>query len=419
MVRQWRYIGLIAAMLAAVLLFAACGRDDGEDGGAGGGGGGGGGSDPGITDKEIKLGGSYPFSGPASAYRLIADGAKAHFDFVNAKGGVDGRQIKFQTLDDAYEPPKAVQNARRLIEQEKVFALFNTLGTPNNLAIWDYVNQQKVPHLYVATGASNWGTDIKAHPYTIGWQPNYVTEARVYADYLKDEKPKAKVAALYQNDGFGKDLLGGFEKALEGSDIKLVAKESYEVTDPTVASQVKTLAASGADTFINITTPKFSAQAIAAIAKSDWKPLHILNNVGASKTLVLTPVGLENAEGIVSTQYFKDPEDPKWADDPAMTEYKDALKEHAPRANPNEPFHAYGWAAAQTMVKALEGMKEPTREALMESVRNMDTEIPMLLPEIKVQTSPDDGFPIEAMQIMRFDGENWQLLGDVIEQKSL
>jgi branched-chain amino acid transport system substrate-binding protein len=409
---------LIAAMLAAVLLLAACGRDDGDDGGAGGGGGGGGGSDPGITDKEIKLGGSYPFSGPASAYRLIADGAKAHFAFVNAKGGVQGRQIQFQTLDDAYEPPKAVQNARRLIEQEQVFALFNTLGTPNNLAIWDYVNERKVPHLFVATGASNWGADIQAHPYTIGWQPNYVTEARVYVDYLQDEKPNAKVAALYQNDGFGKDLLAGFEQALEGTNIKVVAKESYEVTDPTVASQVKTLAASGADTFINITTPKFSAQAIAAIAKSDWKPLHILNNVGASKTLVLTPVGLENAKGIVSTQYFKDPEDPQWANDPAMTEYKDALKEHAPRANPNEPFHAYGWAAAQTMVKALEGMKEPTRDSLMESVRNMNTEIPMLLPEIKVETSPTDGYPIEAMQIMRFDGENWQLEGEVVQAKA-
>ncbi len=284
-------------------------RGDGSGGAA---------ADPGITDSEIKLGGSYPFSGPASAYRSIADGAKAHFEFVNSKGGVDGRKINFQTLDDAYEPPKAVQNARRLIQQEQVFALFNTLGTPNNLAIWDYVNQQKVPQAYVATGASAWGADIEAHPWTIGWQPNYVTEAGIYANYLKDTKPKAKVAVLYQNDGFGKDLLGGFEAAIEGSDVSVVAKESYEVTDPTISSQIKKLAGSGADTFLNITTPKFSAQAIAGIAKSDWKPLHILNNVGASKALVLKPVGLENAKGIVSTQYFKDPEDPQWADDAAM-----------------------------------------------------------------------------------------------------
>jgi branched-chain amino acid transport system substrate-binding protein len=411
MVRHWRQLGAIAAVIATALLLAACGRDD--DGG--GGGAGGGATDPGITDTEIKIGGSYPFSGPASAYRLIADGAKAHFEFVNAKGGVGGRKISFQTLDDAYEPPKAVQNVRRLIEQEKVFALFNTLGTPNNLAIWDYVNQQEVPHVFVATGASVWGADIKAHPWTIGWQPNYVTEAKVYTDYLDSEKPDAKVAVLYQNDGFGKDFLSGFEQAVADTDVKVVAKESYEVTDPTITSQMRKLAGSGADTFLNITTPKFSAQAIAAIAKSDWKPLHILNNVGASKSLVLQPVGLENAVDIVSTQYFKDPEDPQWADDPAMREYKENLKKYSPRSNVNDPFNAYGWAAAQTMVKALEGMEEPTREALMDSVRNMDTEIPMLLPGIKLQTSPEDGYPIEAMQIMQFNGENWELQGDVIE----
>ena len=411
MVRHRRFAGWAVALLALAMLVGACGRDEGS----GGGGGGGGGSDPGITDTEVKLGGSYPFSGPASAYRLIADGAKAHFEFVNAKGGVNGRKISFQTLDDAYEPPKAVQNARRLIEQEQVFALFNTLGTPNNLAIWDYTNQRKVPQLFVATGASAWGADIQAHPWTIGWQPNYVTEAKVYVDYLEKEKPNAKVAALYQNDGFGKDLLGGFEAALEGTDVQLVAKESYEVTDPSITTQMRKLAGSGADTFINITTPKFSAQAIAAIAKSDWKPLHILNNVGASKTLVLTPVGLENAKGIVSTQYYKDPEAPQWADDAAMTEYKENLKKFAPRADPNEPFHAFGWAAASTMVKALEGMKEPTRQSLMDSARNLDTEIPLLLPGVKVQTSPEDGYPIEAMQIMQFNGKNWELQGDVIE----
>src|SRR5215208_4330108 len=221
------------ALLALVALIAAgCGRDDDEE------------QSPGVTKDEIKLGGSYPFSGPASAYKAIADGAKAQFAFVNAKGGVDGRKIKFVTLDDAYEPPRAVQNARRLIQQEKVFALFNTLGTPNNLAIWDYLNEQKVPQTYVATGASSFGSDVKAHPWTTGWQPNYVTEAKIYADYLKKNKPGAKVAVLYQNDGFGKDLLGGFESGIEGSGVKVVAKESYEVTDPTITSQIRTLAGS-------------------------------------------------------------------------------------------------------------------------------------------------------------------------------
>src|SRR3954467_5039481 len=218
MVRRTRIAWWLVLVAALAMAVSACGRSEDDAGG----GGGGGKADPGITKTEIKLGGSYPFSGPASAYRSIADGAKAYFKYTNAKGGVDGRKISFQTLDDAYEPPKAVQNARRLVQQEQVFALFNTLGTPNTLAIWDFMNEQKVPQVYVATGASSWGSDIKAHPWTIGWQPNYVTEAGIYANYLKESKPKAKVAVLYQNDGFGKDLLGGFEDGIEGSDVKVV-----------------------------------------------------------------------------------------------------------------------------------------------------------------------------------------------------
>jgi branched-chain amino acid transport system substrate-binding protein len=401
----WRIAPLVLALLLALSI--GCGRDD--DGGDGGG------TSPGISDSEIKLGGSYPFSGPASAYAAIASGAKARFEAENAKGGIDGRKISFTTLDDGYEPQRAVTNARRLIERDQVFALFNTLGTPNNLAIWDYVNQKKVPHLYVATGASNWGADISKHPYTIGWQPDYVSEAKAYGEFLKQRKPAAKVAVLYQNDGYGKDLLGGFEKAIEGSDIRIVARESYEVTDPTITSQMRKLGASGADTFLNITTPKFSAQSIAAIAKSDWKPLHILNNVGASKNLVLKPVGLENAKGIYSTIYFKDPEDPRWDSDAAMREYKAAVRRYEPKANPDEAFVTYGWGAASTMVEALKAMKEPNRESLMDAVRSMDAEIPILLPGISVKTGEDDGYPIQANQMMRFNGENWVLQGEVID----
>jgi branched-chain amino acid transport system substrate-binding protein len=393
----------LLAVLALALAVAGCGRDDDEE------------ESPGVTKDEIKLGGSYPFSGPASAYKAIADGAKAQFSFVNDRGGVDGRKINFVTLDDGYEPPRAVQNARRLIEQEKVFALFNTLGTPNNLAIWDYVNEEKVPHVFVATGASDWGEDTKKHPYTLGWQPDYVTEAQTYAAYLEKEKPNAKVAVLYQNDGFGKDLLSGFESAIEGSRIRVVAKESYEVTDPTIATQMRKLASSGADTFLNITTPKFSAQAIVAVARSDWKPLHILNNVGASKALVLTPAGLENAKGIISTAYFKDPEDPRWAQDRAMTEYKTALRRYAPRANPNDPFNLYGWSVAQTMVETLKNMDEPTRESLMDSARSLNLNLPIMLPGVEINTSADDGYPIEAMQIQRFNGNRWVATGEVVE----
>ena len=403
---------LIAAL---ALVPAACGRSDSS---AGGGGGGSAKADPGITKTSIKLGGSYPFSGPASAYGTIGEGAKAYFKFLNAKGGVNGRKIDFMALDDGYEPPKALQNARRLVQQEKVFAMFNTLGTPNNLAIWDFLNQQKVPQLYVATGASAFGADIKKHPYTIGWQPNYVTEAKVYADYLKKAKPNAKVAVLYQNDGFGKDLLGGFQAGIAGSGIKVVKKESYNVTDPTVASQVDRLSRSGADTFLNITTPKFSAQAIAAVAKSSWKPLHLLNNVGADKNLVLKPVGLANAKGIVSTAYFKDPQDPQWADDAAVKEYRAGLKKYSPKSDPEDAFSMYGWTVASTMAKALEAMKQPTRAALMDAVRNMSLEQGTLLPGNKVETTPDDGYPLEAMQIIKFDGQNWRLQGKLITAKA-
>ena len=399
---------LVALVAVGALMVAGCGRDEG----------GGGGSDPGLTDDSIKLGGSYPFSGPASAYGTIGRAAEAHFKWVNENGGVNGREIEFVTYDDGYDPGRAVSNARKLVTEDEVFALFNTLGTANNLAIWDYVNQEKVPHLYVATGASDWGEDIDAHPYTIGWQPDYVTEANTYGEFLKEEKPKAKVAILYQNDGFGKDLMGGFEKAIEGSDIEIVARESYEVTDPTVAPQVAKLASSDADTFLNITTPKPGAQAIGAVAQSDWRPLHILNNVASSKSLVLEPVGFEAAQGIVSTAYLKDPEDPQWADDAAMKEYKAQLKKHAPKLDPNEPFNVYGWASAATMVKALEAAGEDLdREALMDSVRDMDEEIGLLLPGIRIQTGEDDGYPIQGMQIMRFEGENWKLEGDVVSNE--
>jgi branched-chain amino acid transport system substrate-binding protein len=402
-----------ATAVALALAPAACGRSDSGSGGSGSAQ-----SDPGITKTTIKLGGSYPFSGPASAYGTIGAGAKAYFAYLNAKGGVNGRKIDFIALDDGYEPPRALQNARRLVQQDKVFAMFNTLGTPNNLAIWDFLNQQKVPQLYVATGASNWGKDIKGHPYTIGWQPNYVTEGKVYANYLKTAKPSAKVAILYQNDAYGKDLLGGFEQGISGTGVKVVAKVTYNVTDPTVAPQVGRLARSGADTFLSITTPKPAAQAIATVAKSGWKPLQILNNVGADKNLVLKPVGLQNAKGAISTAYFKDPQTAQWANDPAVKEYRDALKKYSPKSDPEDAFNMYGWTVATTMAKALEQMKKPTRAALMDAVRNMDLEQGTLLPGEKVQTSPTDGYPLEAMQIIKFDGQNWQLQGHLIQAKA-
>jgi branched-chain amino acid transport system substrate-binding protein len=410
--RRAHRLWLPALLVVLAMLATACGRGSSTGGSAGKGSTA---ADPGITATSIKLGGSYPFSGPASAYGTIGVAAKAYFDWLNAKGGVNGRKIEFTTLDDGYEPARALQNAKRLVEQDKVFALFNTLGTANNLAIWDYANQQKVPQVFVATGSSAWGADVAKHPFTIGWQPDYVSEARVYGTYLKQTKPNAKVAVLYQNDAYGKDLLDGFKAAIQGSGVQVTAAESYEVTDPTIDSQVSKLATSKADVFLDITTPKFGAQAIHRLTEIDWKPLHILNNVAASKSLVLKPAGLAASKGIVSTTYFKDPEDPRWANDPAMQEYKAGLKQYAPSADLNEPFNVYGWATANTMAKALEQMKQPTRAALMDTVRNMSVDIPLLLPGVSVRTSPADGYPIQDMQMMQFDGTNWQLLGNVIQ----
>jgi branched-chain amino acid transport system substrate-binding protein len=400
----------LPALLAVIVVLAAgCGR------GSSSGGSGGTASDPGITANSIKLGGSYPFSGPASAYGTIGVSAKAYFDWLNAKGGINGRKIEFTTLDDGYEPARALQNAKRLVEQDKVFAMFNSLGTANNLATWDYLNQAKVPQVYVATGASEFGADPSKHPFTIGWQPDYVSEARVYASYLKDSKPNAKVAVLYQNDAFGKDLLDGFKSAIGGTGITVAAAESYEVTDPTVDSQVSKLASSKADVFLDITTPKFGAQAIHRLTEINWKPLHILNNVAASKTLVLKPAGLAASKGIVSVAYLKDAEDPRWNSDAAMQEYKAGLKQYAPKLDVNEPFNVYGWAVASSMAKALGEMKQPTRAALMDTIRNQNMQLPLLLPGINVQTSATDGYPIQDMQMIRFDGNRWQTISNVIQ----
>ncbi|MFF4361430.1 ABC transporter substrate-binding protein [Streptomyces sp. NPDC001604] len=371
----------------------------------------------GITDKTIKLGGIYPLSGPASAYGTISKGVAAYFKYVNDKGGIDGRKVQFVVRDDGYQPPKAVEEARRLVEQEKVFAVFQTLGTPSTAAVWDYLNKQKVPQPFVATGASVWGTDDQ-HPWTIGWQPNYVAEARVYAKYLKEEKPNAKVAVLYQNDDFGKDLLGGFKKAVAGSGIKVVAEESYEVTDPSVSAQMASLARSKADVLLNITTPKFASQALAADAKNTrWNPLHIVNNVSSSAA-VLQPVGFKNVQGVVSATYFKDPADPQWANDPEMKTYTAALHKYAPDADPANQFNAYGWAVASSLHKALDVMKCPTREGLRDAVRNLkDVKVRLLLPGVTLSTGQGDAFPLETMQLMRFKGERWQLFGKPVDTR--
>ena len=400
-------------MLLAVST-AACGRDDDA-----GGGGGGAAADPGITDSSIKIGSSYPFSGPASAYSSIPKALTGYFKKVNEAGGVNGRKIEFITYDDGYEPQRALTNARKLVEQDKVFALFNPLGTANNLAIRDYLNQRKVPQLFVATGATIFGSDHAKYPYTTGFQPTYRTESKVYAQYLKQEKPSAKVAVLYQNDGFGKDLLGAFTEGVKGSGVTIVAQESYEPTDPTVAPQVKKLAGSRADVFLDITTPKAGAQAIAAVAQSGWKPLHILNNVSASKAAVIKPVGYQYAQGILTAAYLKVAEDPQWASDEAMKAYRTDIAKYAPDADPLDTYSIYGWVVGETLVETLKKISAPTRQALLDSAHNLDIAPALLLPGITVKTSGEsDPYPIEAMQVSRFEGEDWKLVGEVIQAPS-
>jgi branched-chain amino acid transport system substrate-binding protein len=413
-------IGCTAMTATLLVALAACGGREGSGAGptAAASGACQGQQTTGITDKSIKLGGIYPLSGPASAYGAIPKGIKAYFDFVNAEqNGIGGRKVEFVVRDDGYQPPKAVEEARRLVEQEQVFALFQTLGTPSTTATWDYTNQRKVPQVFVATGASKWGTDTN-HPWTIGWQPNYVSEARVYAQYLKKERPDAKVAVLYQNDDFGKDLFGGFKRAIDGSGIKVVAEQSYEVSDPSVEPQMRNLAGSKADVLLNVTTPKFGSQALAADAKNaSWNPLHIINNVSASIT-VIKPVGFENVQGIVSATYYKDPIDPTWKSDPEMMRYYATLKKYAPDADPAIPYHAFGWAVATAFHKAMDAAKCPTREGLRDAMRSLNSvPVEMLLPGVTMTTGPDDGFPIESMQLMKFKGERWELFGDVIDTR--
>jgi ABC-type branched-subunit amino acid transport system substrate-binding protein len=370
----------------------------------------------GVTDTEIKIGGTHPYSGPASAYGTIGKAATAYFKMINDQGGINGRKINYVDLDDGYSPPKTVEQIRKLVEQEQVAFLFNTLGTPTNTAIHKYVNAKKVPHLFVATGASKWGQP-KKFPWSMGWQPNYPGESKVYATYILQNKPDAKVAILYQNDDYGKDYLNGFIEGLgDKADSMIVAQEPYEVTDPTVDSQIIKLQNSGANTFFNITTPKFAAQAIRKAHDSGWKPLHILNNVSASVGSVLKPAGLDKSVGLITAQYLKDPTDPQWKthdDYKAWVEWMDKYYADGDKTN---SFNAYGYAAAATLVEMLKiAGNDLSRANIMKAAASMnDVAIPMLLPGITVDTGPDDFYPIQCEQLSKFDGEKWALFGDVI-----
>ncbi|MCC7274585.1 MAG: ABC transporter substrate-binding protein [Alphaproteobacteria bacterium] len=370
---------------------------------------------PGATDTEIKVGNVNPYSGPASAYGAIGKAIGAYFQKINDEGGINGRKINYITLDDGYSPPKAVEQTRRLVEQDNVLLVFQPLGTPSNTAIQKYMNAKKVPQLFVATGATKWG-DPKTYPWTMGWQPNYQTEGKIYARYILENKPNARIAVLYQNDDYGKDYLKGFKDGLGAKASLIVAEASYEVTDPTVDSQIVTLKGSGADTFFNITTPKFAAQAIRKVYDIDWKPLHFLNNVSNSVGSVLTPAGLEKAAGLISSYYLKDPTDPQWAKDPGYLEWLAWMKKYNPDGNLNDTFNVYGYTVAQTLVTVLKQCGDDlTRENVMKQAANLKAVThPMLLPGITIDTGPNDFYPIEQMQLVRFNGKTWEAFGKPI-----
>jgi len=371
--------------------------------------------DTGASDTEIKIGNIVPYSGPASAYGVVGKAMGAVFRKVNDEGGINGRKINFISYDDAYSPPKAVEQARKLIESDEVLLLFGTLGTASNTAIQKYVNAKKVPQLFVATGATKWN-DPKNFPWTMGWLPSYQSESRSYAKYLSKEKPTAKIAVLYQNDDMGKDYLKGLKDGLAGDPSRIVAEESYEVAEPTIDSHVVRLKSSNPDVIIFFTTPKFGAQAIKKVGEMNWKPVTIVSNVSASTATVMRPAGLENSQGVISAAYAKDVSDPQWAGDPGIKAFDELLSKYLPDTNRVDASALTGYNMATTMVEVLKRCGDDlTRDNIMKQAASLKQFAQGgLLPGITLTTAADDFQPIEQLQLMQFKGERWQLFGDVI-----
>jgi branched-chain amino acid transport system substrate-binding protein len=372
--------------------------------------------DSGASDTEIKIGNIMPYSGPASAYGVIGKTEAAYFNKINAEGGINGRKINFITYDDGYSPPKAVEQARKLVESDEVLVVFNPLGTPSNTAIEKYMNSKKVPQLFVATGATKWN-EPKEFPWTMGWQPSYQSEARIYGKYLLKEKPNAKIGVFYQNDDFGKDYLKGLKDGLGAKAASMIiAEEGYETSEPSIDNHIVKLKTSGADVFISITTPKFAAQAIKKLAEMNWTPLHIVSNVSASVGGVIKPAGFENAQGILSAAYAKDGADAQWNNDPGMKKFYEFLAKYDSDANKLDGSVVYGYGAAQTLVQVLKQCGDDlTRENVMKQAASLKNFTPdTLLPGVTINTSATDFAPIKQLQMMRFKGEKWELFGDII-----
>ena len=370
---------------------------------------------PGVTATEIKIGNTNAYSGPASAYSVIAKLENAFFKMVNDQGGVAGRKINFISLDDGYSPPKTVEQVRRLVEEDQVALLFNTLGTPTNSAIYRYVNQKQVPHLFISSGADKWG-DYQHFPWTIGFQPSFRIESQIYAKYILREKPDAKIAILYQNDDLGKDYLAGMKDVLGDKFDKMVVSASYETTDPTIDSQITSLQSAGANVLLVAATPKFAAQAIRKVHDLDWKPLFLMSYVSTSVGAVINPAGPEKAIGMISTGFVKDPNDPTWKNDAGVNEWRDFMAKYMPGADTADGNYLFAYAVSKTMLQVLKQCGGNfTRENIMKQASNLhDLELPTLLPGIKVNTSPTNYHPIRQLHLGKFDGASWVLFGDLI-----
>jgi branched-chain amino acid transport system substrate-binding protein len=371
--------------------------------------------DAGASDKEIKIGNTNPYSGPASAYGTIGKSIAAYFKMVNEQGGINGRRINFISYDDSYSPPKTVEMARKLVEQDEVLFVFQTLGTPSNTAIHKYMNMKKVPQMHVATGATKWN-DPKGNPWTMGWQPSYQAEARIYAQHILKTKPNARIAVLYQNDDYGKDYLKGLHDGLGDKKSLIVKEVSYEVSDPTVDSQIVQLQASGADVFFNITTPKFAAMAIRKAYDIGWKPTQYLNNVSIGIGSVLTPAGLEKSVGLITLGYIKEPNDKQFQNDPAIVQWREFMKKYYPEGSTIDNLNVYGYSVGATIAQVLKQCGDNlTRENVMRQAASMKGfRVETLLPGVTIGTSSDDFAPIEAGQLQRFDGKEWVRFGDVM-----
>lgn len=370
--------------------------------------------DPGASDTEIKIGNIMPYSGPQSIYAQVGRTEAAFFKMINDRGGINGRRIDFISYDDAWSPPKTVEQARKLVESDEVLFMVGSAGTQTNAAIQKYMNQKKVPHLFVASGGSRFG-DYEAFPWTIGWPPTYQTEGRIYARYILDNLPQGKIAILYQNDDSGRDYLKGLKDGL-GEDAArrmIVAEISYDLSEPTVDSKVVALKTSGADIFFDEASPKFAAQAIKKAAEIGWKPTLILASISNSVGSVLKPAGLENSKGIISSNYLKDPTDPTWKDDPAMKEWSAFIDQYFPEGDKSSIFTVYGYATAKTLVQVLEQCGDDlTRANIMKQAANLKHfELGMLLPGISINTGPTDYYLIEQMQLSRFNGEYNEVFG--------